>query len=191
MKKLLIFTLSVIMLMGLCSCRELDHARAREIAVPLIEESQKLDIILYGEGLSVSEEKKEGKYSLVASEEYKSLDDIKAALDRVYTPELSEITRNAILKGSSTEHGTNYARYISIDGALYQYDEAKVYVKYARKYDTDSIRATDMTDRRIMIKVDTYTADTDGNYSDKAETIELKFIYDDAYGDWRLDTPTY
>ena len=42
-----------------------------------------------------------------------------------------------------------------------------------------------------MIKVDTYTADTDGNYSDKAETIELKFIYDDALEKWLLDTPTY
>lgn len=179
------------MLVGITSCKSLDHDRAREIAVPLIEQSQKLDVILYGEGLAVSEEKKEGKYSLVVSEEYKTLDDIKAALDCVYTPELSEITRNAILKGSTSEHGTTYARYIGIDGALYQYDDAKVYVKHERRYDFDSICATDMTDRRIMITVDTYTADDEGNYSDKAEKIELKFIYDDALEKWLLDTPTY
>ena len=190
-KKLLAGIFCILIIMMAAGCGELDHERAREIAAPLIAESQKLDLVLYGKGLSVSEDKKEGKYSLVVSEEYKTLEDLKAALDAVYTPELSEITRNAILKGQSTEHGTSCARYINVDGQLYSYDGARVYFEHARRYDIDSIRAKNMTDIRIIFTVDTYTADAEGNYSDKAENIELKLIYDEALGKWLLDTPTY
>ena len=176
--------------MSVTSCAKPDSERARTLAEPLIEASQKLDVILYGEGLSVSDVK-EGKYSQVSDEVYKSIEDIKAALDAVYTPELSEIIRNSTLKSSTTEHGTSYARYINIDGVLYQYDGAKVYFAHPRRYDTATIKATNMTDRRIIFTVDTYTADAEGNYSDKAQRIELKLIYDDALSKWLLDTPTY
>ena len=190
MKKLLCGIFCILMIATATSCGELDSERARTLAEPLIEASQKLDVILYGEGLGVSDVK-EGKYSQVADDTYKSIEDIKSALERVYTPELCEIIRNSTLKSSTSEHGTSYARYINIDGVLYKYDEAKVYVTHPRRYDTTTIIATNMTDRRIILTVDTYTADAEGNYSETAENIELKLIYDDGYGKWLLDTPTY
>ena len=190
MKKIMSLILSLIVLVSVTSCGQLDSQKAHDIAVPLIEASQKLDAVLYGTGLPVSEEKN-GKYTKVDSAEYTCLDDIKAQMNKIYTPELCEIIRNSALKGSTSEHGTTYARYIDIDGALYSYDEAKVYVPHARRYDLDSIKATNMTDRRIIFKVDTYEADENGNYSDVPENIELKLIYDDAYECWLLDTPTY
>lgn len=177
--------------MTAASCTKLDHTKAREIAAPLIEASQELDVVLWGEGLEKDTGMKEGKYSKVTSDTYKTLEDIKNAISDVYTPELSEIVRNSTLKGQSTEHGTSYARYINVDGVLYSYDEAKVYFTYPRRYDIDSIRATNMTDIRIIFTVDTYTADEQGNYSDTAETIELKLLYDEATMRWLLDTPTY
>ncbi len=191
MKKQLSLILSLLAVLLCTSCGvELDHARARELAVPLIEASQKLDEVLVGEGLALGEEKN-GKYTKVASEEYKSVSDIKAAMAQVYTPELDEILRNNSLKGSTTEHGTIYSRYIDIDGALYEYDGAKVYVAFPRKYDFDSIHAVNMTDIRIIFTVDTYSADENGNYSSTPENIELKLLYDEAQGKWLLDTPTY
>lgn len=190
MKKLLSFALSLVCIIGLVSCGQLDSQKAHDIAVPLIEASQKLDLVLYGTGLPVTDEKN-GKYTKVDSADYTCLDDIKAEMNEIYTPELAEIIRNSALKGSTSEHGTTYARYIDIDGALYSYDGAKVYVPHARRYDLDSIRATNMTDRRIIFTVDTYTADEDGTYSDTPVNIELKLIYDDAYEKWLLDTPTY
>ncbi len=177
-------------MLGLCSCGQLDSQKAHDIAVPLIEASQRLDTVLYGAGLPVTEQKN-GKYTKTASDEYTCLDDIKADMNEIYTPELAEIVRNSTLKGSTSEHGTTYARYIDIDGALYSYDGAKIYVPHARRYDFDSIRATNMTDRRIIFEVDTYTADEDGNYRDTPDRIELKLIYDDALEKWLLDTPTY
>ena len=191
MKKLLAGIFCILIILTAAGCGELDHERAREIAAPLIAESQKLDVILYGTGLEIIPDVKEGKYSKVSSDSYKTLEDLKTALDAVYTPELSEITRNAILKGNSTEHGTSYARYINVDGQLYSYDGAKVYFEHARRYDLDSIRAKNITDIRIIFTVDTYTADAEGNYSDVAENIELKLIYDEGLEKWLLDTPTY
>ncbi len=191
MRKLLIFVLTAMTVLCAVSCSAPDSGAAREIAIPLIEASQVLDEVLYGEGLDTTEEKKEGKYSLVVSEEYKCLGDIKEKMSQIYTPELAEIISNSTLRGTSTEHGTNYAHYIDVDGELYRYDEAKVYVKHPRKYDFDSIKATNMTDIRIIFEVDTYTADEQGNYSRSPERIELKLIWDDAFGKWLLDTPTY
>ena len=191
MKKLLSLILTLLTLTSLLSCGgELDHAKARELAVPLIEASQELDIILVGAGLPLTEEKN-GKYTKVAEGEYKSVDEIKAAMSEIYTPELYEILVGNSLKGSSNEHGTIYSRYIDMDGALYSYDKAKIYVPYPRRYDLDSIRATDMTDIRIIFTVDTYAADEHGTYSATPENIELKLLYDEPTEKWLLDTPTY
>ena len=191
MKKLLSLILTLLTVMSLASCgAELDHARARELAEPLITASQELDVILVGEGLPATEEKN-GKYTKVASEKYTSVSEIKAAMMEIYTPELYEILAGNSLKGSSNEHGTIYSRYIDMDGALYSYDGAKVNVPYPRRYDFDTIHAINMTDIRIIFTVDTYSADENGNYSTTPENIELKLIYDDATGKWLLDTPTY
>lgn len=191
MKKLLSIILALLAVLACTSCgAELDHARARELAVPLIEASQQLDIILVGTGLPVTEEKN-GKYTKVASDEYKSVSEIKAAMAEVYTPELCEILKGNSLKGSTTEHGTIYSRYIDIDGSIYSYDGARVYVPHPRRYDFDTVRAINMTDIRIIFTVDTYSADESGNYSDTPENIELKLLYDEALGKWLLDTPTY
>ena len=191
MKKLLSLILALLAALSVASCgAELDHARARELAAPLIEASRALDLILVGDGLPLTEEKN-GKYTKVASEQYRSVAEIKAAMAEVYTPELYEILVGNSLKGSSNEHGTIYSRYIDMDGALYSYDKAKIYVPYPRKYDLDSIRAINMTDIRIIFTVDTYSADESGNYSTTPENIELKLLYDEATGKWLLDTPTY
>ena len=109
----------------------------------------------------------------------------------IYTPELCQIIINSTLKGSSSEHGTTYARYIDLSGVMYMHEQTKVYFTHPRKYDFDSLKVIDMTDIRLIVAIDSYSADDDGNYSDTAEKVELKFLYDEGLSKWLLDTPTY
>ena len=191
MKRILLLILCVIMAASSVSCKKPDSSAAREIAQPLIEASQVLDALLYGEGLERSEDEKTGKYARVISDKYTSIQVIKDEMALIYTPELCEIVINSTLKGSTNEHGTNYARYIDLDGVMYMYENAKVYVPHPRKYDFDSLVAKDMTDLRLIVEINTYSADADGNYSDTPEKVELKFLYDEGLSKWLLDTPTY
>ena len=175
----------------LCACSRSDNTETREIAEPLISMSLVMDKILYGEGLEVTEEDKEGKYSKVASDEYSSVQDIRDKCADVYTAELCAIIENSVLRGSTTEYGSTYAKYVDLGGVLYKYDEAKVYIEYTRAFDFDSIKTKSATDKRIIFTIDTYAADEEGNFSTEPENIEMKMLYDDSLEAWRLDTPTF
>ena len=105
--------------------------------------------------------------------------------------EQAQIMTNIALKGSSSDHGTIYARYIDIDGALYMHTETNVSVPHPRKYEYSSIVTKSSSDIRIVFTIDSYSADADGNYSTTPENLELKLIFDEVYMEWRLDTPTY
>lgn len=180
-----------ILMSFLCACSSTNNAETREIAQPLIEQSLIMDKILYGEGLEVSAEDKEGKYSKVVSDEYKTLQSIRDKCAEVYTAELCAIIENSVLKGSTTEYGNSYAKYVELKGVLYKYDEAKVYIEYTRAFDFDSIKTKSATDKRIIFTIETYAADEEGNYSQEPEIIEMKMLYDDSLEAWRLDTPTF
>ena len=175
----------------LVSCSSQNDADTKSIAQPLIERSLELDVILYGKGLCVSEEEKNGKYSKVTDAELTSIDKIRDACAEVSTGELCEIIENSVLRGKTGDEGISYAKFIELSGVLYQYDEAKVYITYPRKYDFDSIKTRNATDKRIIFSIDTYPANEDGSYSEKAERLELKLLWDDAQEGWRLDTPTF
>ena len=166
-------------------------SEVRVIAEPLMVASQEMDIILYGPGLEVGDKTK-GKYSNVVSDKYSSVIGIKNDLKKIYTVEYCEIIEETVLSGSTGEHGVNYARYVTIDGVFYMYDdESKVYFTHPRKYDYDSIKVKNSTDKRIIFTIDSYSADDEGNYSDEAMEIEIKLLYDEAIEAWRLDSPTY
>ena len=85
----------------LVSCSAQNDADTKSIAQPLIERSLELDVILYGKGLSVSEEEKNGKYSKVIDTELTSIDKIRDACAEVYTGELCEIIENSVLRGKT------------------------------------------------------------------------------------------
>ena len=186
MKRILLLILCIITALSCVCCAKPDVGAAREIAQPLIEASQVFDAILYGEGLERSETEKTGKYARVISDKYTSIEVIKDEMAKVYTPELCEIVINSTLKGTSTELGTNYARYIDISGVMYMHESAKVYFTHPRKYDFDSLKVKDMTDIRLIVEIDTYSSDEDGNYSESAEKVELKFLYDEGLSVWLL-----
>lgn len=190
MKKIISVIFLCILAFCSVSCSAKNEVNVREIAKPLIVDSIKLNEIIYGKGLSLSDTV-EGKYTKVEHEGYKSVSDIKDALHAVFTAEYSELIEKTILSGTSDVHGTLYARYIDINGVLYSHNEAKVYFQFHRKFDFDSIKVKDVTDKRIIFTIDTYSSDIEGNYSDKAERLEIKLIYDEGYEGWRLDTPTY
>jgi len=175
----------------LCSCSSADNTETRQIAQPLIEQSLTMDKILYGEGLEVSPDGKEGKYSKVVSDEFSSLQDIRDRCAEIYTAELCAIIENSVLRGSTTEFGSSYAKYVELEGVLYKYDGAKIYIEYTRAFDFDSIKTKSATDKRIIFTIDTYAADEEGNYAQEPENIEMKMLFDDSLEAWRLDTPTF
>ena len=168
------------------ACSAPDNQRTREIAEPLIEESLKLDKILYGEGLSTTEEGRDGKYVKVTDERFKTVEDIRVACGKIYTTGLCQVVENSVLTGKGTEHGNIYARYIDRKGELYMYEGYEANTALADRYDYSSINTKDATDRRIIFTIDRYTKD-----SDTPMQIEITLLWSASGQCWQLDSPTY
>ncbi len=180
-----IMLLSTLLFTG-TACSTPDNSRTREIAEPLIEESLKLDKILYGEGLSSTEEGRDGKYVKVTDERFKSVEDIRVACGRIYTAGLCQVVENSVLTGKGTEYGNIYARYIDREGELYMYEGYEINTALADRYDYSSIKTKDATDRRIIFTIDRYTKD-----SETPMQIEITLLWSASGQCWQLDSPTY
>ncbi len=167
-------------------CSKPDDSKTREIAEPLIQASLELDRVLYGEGLETTEEGRDGKYAKVVDERYKTLEDIRVACAEIYTSGLCQVVENSVLSGKGTEVGNIYARYIDRKGELYKYDGYEPKSSLAERYDYDSIKTTDATNKRIIFTIDRYTAD-----SDTPMQVEFTLLWSVSYEKWQLDSPTY
>lgn len=194
---------------ALVSCGGEKHTveEMREIVIPLIEKSEELNVIYFGEGLplTVDPEDAERFYSAFDSDiesisyhpvdkscGYTSIDEIKSATLEVFTESYSEYLFTLAFTGISDtvndgvgdkRETSAYARYLEQSGVLTaRIDLADEAMTLGRVYDTDELEIVREKDNYVLVSIPT---ELNGREYD----VELKLI--ETADGWRLDTPTY
>lgn len=204
----LLILLVIIIGLSSVSCSEkISKDEIKDILVPLLEKSEELNVIYFGEGLpmTVDREDAERFYSSFESEVkainyhpvdkscgYESEADIREATLEVFTPEYSEFLFNRAFIGISdvVNDGTgdvtqtsSYARYLEQNGMLtVRIDLSSEAIKLGREYDVDSLEIIRQKENYVLVTIPTQL---DGKSCD----VELKIV--NTKDGWRLDSPTY
>lgn len=209
MKKIaVILSLALLLAVSAVSCSErMSAEEIEDILAPLLEKSEELNVIYFGEGLPMTVDREEAErfYSSFESEVkainyhpvdkscgYESEEDIRSATLEVFTPEYSEFLFERAFSGISdvVNDGTgdltqtsSYARYLEQNGMLTVridlYNEA---IKLGREYDLGSMEIIRQKDNYVLVKIPTQL---DGKSCD----VEIKIV--NTADGWRLDSPTY
>lgn len=179
----------------------------RDVVEPLIEKSEELNEIYFGEGLPLTVDADEAQafYSSFDTDVeaisyhpvdkscgYESIDDIKEATLEVFTEDysdylftlaftgISDVVNDGV--GDKTET-SSYARYLEQSGMLTaRIDLADDAITLGRVYRTEELEIVREKDNYVLVKIPT---ELNGKQCD----VELKLVL--TNDGWRLDTPTY
>lgn len=200
MKKLISFFALLIVLSALLpSCGpKLTDEQAIEIVAPLLDASYEINDIFFGEGLphkSLEEEEsgiqydvKPVKYVPVESEDYKGIEDLKAAARAVYTESYLDAVFSIAFEGIMGDDGAvyQYARYIDTltGGFSIKSGVENDSIVAGRRYDVNSLKITKQGNNYVFFTLTSYI---DGVQEENPVTLSIK---DEGNG-WRLDSPTY
>ncbi len=208
MKKILPL-LAALLCLSLLSCGSSKHTadEMRDVVEPLIEKSEELNEIYFGEGLPLTVDADEAQafYSSFDTDVeaisyhpvdkscgYESIDDIKEATLEVFTEDysdylftlaftgISDVVNDGV--GDKTET-SSYARYLEQSGMLTaRIDLADDAITLGRVYRTEELEIVREKDNYVLVKIPT---ELNGKQCD----VELKLVL--TNDGWRLDTPTY
>lgn len=204
----LFISLVILIALSAVSCSEkMSKDEIKDILVPLLEKSEELNVIYFGEGLPMTVDKEEAErfYSMFESDVkainyhpvdkscgYESEDEIREATLEVFTPEYSEFLFDRAFTGISdvVNDGTgdvtqtsSYARYLEQNGMLtVRINLSNEAIKLGREYEVDSLEIIRQKENYVLVTVPTQL---DGKSCD----VELKIV--NTADGWRLDSPTY
>ncbi|MBE6684606.1 MAG: hypothetical protein E7592_03005 [Ruminococcaceae bacterium] len=195
---LLIF--SATLSLSSCSGNAPNIDDVNERFVYLIEESKELNVIFFGTGLPIY--RRDGELSnrklvysndnvsgynkvLLENSEYLSIDDIKAAADKIFSDEyLSELYESAF-DGIMVNDTNAYVRFYDNTEWLYQSVSAGEFSLSERIYDYSTMEIVKPSNSKyVTVSIESYTLK-----DPKRRTVDLTFVYEN--GDWFLDSPTY
>lgn len=206
MKKIFIGIISVLLVISAtvtlssCSGKAPNIDDVNERFVYLIEESKELNVIFFGTGLPIY--RRDGELSerqmvyyndkvsgynkvLLDNSEYLSIDDIKAAADKIFSDEyLSELYESAF-DGIMISDTNAYVRFYDNTEWLYQNINAGEFSLSERIYDYSTMEIVKPSNSKyVTVSIESYTLK-----DPKRRTVDLTFVYEN--GDWFLDSPTY
>ena len=205
-KKIFIGVLSFLLIlsatvsMSSCSGKAPNIEDVNERFVYLIEESKELNVIFFGTGLPIYRrdgelaERKMVYYNdkvsgynkvLLENSEYLSIDDIKAAAEKIFSDEyLSELYKSAF-DGIMTGDVNAYVRFYDNTEWLYQSVSAGEFSLSERIYDYSTMEIVKPSNSKyVTVSIESYTLKNPNRIS-----IDLSFVYEN--GNWFLDSPTY
>jgi len=122
---------------------------------------------------------------LLDNSEYLSIDDIKAAADKIFSDEyLSELYESAF-DGIMISDTNAYVRFYDNTEWLYQNIDAGEFSLSERIYDYSTMEIVKPSNSKyVTVSIESYTLK-----DPKRRTVDLTFVYEN--GDWFLDSPTY
>lgn len=128
-----------------------------------------------------------GVYTMVVSDEYVTVEDIKAAAEKVYSKSYLMSIYETMFVGYIEDGLTDmiYARYYDGNEGLMMLKESEVWVTAKRIYDYDTMKIV----RPSNAKEITVTMDSHLEGSDEVLNVRLSFVKQD--GEWYLDSPSY
>jgi len=207
-KRIAVATVILIAVIFQISCANMTSAEAEEILRPLIEESHELNVIFFGEGLpTLSDEEiqndftpegmmraaaSNASYAPVSPEsEYQTIESLKAAVEKVFTPDYAKVIYSLTMEGISNEYDEEtglessilYARYIEDYDTLTAARNPQKFYE-GRSYDFATLTVQKSSSSHIAASVMT-TSPTD------EEPVEVRIQAIKTANGWRLDSPTY
>lgn len=206
-KKALSILLAVITVGSMISCsaisppQELDEVYDR--VVYLLEGSQDLNSLFFGEGIPTYEHNSEiqledGAYqngfsgnteTASYASRYKNTDKMKIEAEKIYSIEYLSSLYSSIfgnVSGESYSGKILYARFTDSESGVMQSTEKTVFVRSRRIYDYSSMRIESPSDSEYMnISIDSYLQNK------PEEKIRLTLSFKKESGDWYLSSPSY
>ncbi len=188
-KLIISLTVCMILSLALIGCGEKMTVEEIKNALPaLIEESEVLNGIYFGNGFKIDAEKsdvtRDGGYFVCDGSEYgmNSVSDIKSATEKVFTNEYAKVLYESAF---SSEDGS--PRFKDGDGVLLQKAGDTGYVISDREYEYSSIKVQSRKGNRTTVLINTTV---NGVISDK---LTLVIVRSGSMGNYsyRLDGPTY
>lgn len=182
-KRLLCVLIALLSVFALCACSDTQKEELKSELPALIERGRELLDIVYGSGLpidaSADESFRAGYVRVSDDSPYKSLDELKSAIDEVFGIDYATVLYISALNGVSYDDSSIGARYIENDGVLYAKLENEINaVKRTPNY--DSIEIT-----RINRYMAEFTMDMT-NENGEIEKDSFTLVCED--GAWRLDS---
>ena len=209
MKRILTILLACVMLaggaMGVCSCGRNKAPRLDEVydrLVQVIEASHEVNVLLFGMGLPVydrgdAEDELVHRYFGFGDEsrvyvtpyaKYKSVADMKAAIDAVYSTAYRQSLYESLFTGYVADEMSVAmpARFSEDDRYLYMSTYVTPLVEGVRVYDYASMEIVGYTasSKRLRVSIRSYAE----NYPEEWRTVYLSFVFEN--GDWYLDSPS-
>ena len=128
-----------------------------------------------------------GVYTMVVSDKYVTVEDIKAAAELVYSQAYLMSIYETMFVGYIEDGLTDmiYARYYDATEGLMMLKESEVWVTAKRIYDYDTMKIARPSNANKI----TVTMDSHLEGSDEVLNVRLSFVKQN--GEWFLDSPTY
>lgn len=206
MKKIISVFLILTSLFLLFSCsdeedRAYDEVVVTEKAKSLIRRAEKLNYILWGEGIRYIEDDSNsaGVYypadSLHLDElGFKDLAEIKDAAADIYSSKYYKQIENSVFSSKVGNYDiAGFVRYYDDIGILMVYSEYSPLLIDEVKYLYDTVRAVCSEGQRVKIEVTveiTKAAEKEGE-EEKKQTRPITFYIVEEGGKWKIDSPTY
>lgn len=182
-KRILAIIMSIMLLATFTSCG-VDKEELTEMLPELVREGRELLDIVYGDGLLCDEDLHEpiraGYVSVAEDAAYTRADELRTAIDEVFSESYATVLYNCALNGVSYDADSIHPRYIeSDDGFLFEDSEFEMdIVKRTPIY--DSIKIVEAN--RFMAKIEITMVKENGEEESDTFTV----VYEDEK--WKLDS---
>lgn len=177
-KKAALFLAVLTMLIILVSCGGADDNEILSALGELSPKARELYGIVYGDALAHGEVEDDGYARVSEDAEYQSIDEIKAALSEVFTPEYCEIIYNTAFSGVAVEEGEISSKFGE--------DETGLYVNPSVTEGFAEPREFDITAAEV-VKKNRFAAVVRIPHNDGDIEVTLTFID----GKWLIDSPMF
>ena len=183
--------------------REYDEGEVKEAALLLIPESEKLNELYYGAGISYSDNlsESEGRYFMadIISCRYfgvETVEDIRNKTRACFSEEYANIIMGTKLATVTDDNGVpmSYVRYYQKKSVLDGTDEcimvdknAAVLLKDEISYDYSSLRISHSEGQEVIAYLNVTVTNSDG----KSQTKEISIRFIEESDGWRINSPTY
>lgn len=201
-----IILLLAIISTALISCesnRSYDEDAVLSEAAYLIEKSERINEIFYGEGIPYdkNESYSNGAYypadqNYMDGCDFKTVEELEKRLREVYSKGLSDIIVDTKLSSTGNETGIlgyarYYQKYVSLDDktpeCIMVYSQADILLDCEVVYDYSSIKVLGSKGEFVIVEISATVTNPEGD--SQKRTIKVNLIEEES--GWKLDTPTY
>lgn len=179
MKKLtglLVMLLAAVILLS--SCGGAADSELLGALTKLAPEAKAMYDIIYGDALPHGDALNDGYCQISSASPYKSISEIRAGIEKVFSPEYSKILANTAFNGVSSDEGLIDAKFIERSGVLFVNPSVTADFAQAREFDISAAKVKKKNPYMAIILI----PHADG---------DLEVTMQNVDGVWMIDSPMF